>query len=132
MAVGWSGSTNTHPGDLEATGGAVGRVTKGFHVIGTGVGVADALGLARRPSATNWVPLFRYPEFLAQLDVGIVPLRACAFNRAKSWLKGLEMVACGVAFVASATPIQRWRTSAAGLARSPGQSNGNASCAGSS
>ena len=38
------------------------------------------------------------------MDIGIVPLRASAFNDAKSYLKGLEYAALGIPFVASSTP----------------------------
>lgn len=110
VRVGWAGSVDTHPGDLESTQGGVlraMRATRGFstfHVIGTGKHVRQALTLDDEPTHTGWVPLDNYPRALSALDVGIVPLRACQFNRAKSWLKGLEMAAVGVPFVASATP----------------------------
>jgi glycosyltransferase involved in cell wall biosynthesis len=110
VRVGWSGSVDTHPGDLNVTGGAVGlilheqRGTAHFSVVGTGKGVREALFLHDEPTKTGWVTLTDYPKAVAQLDLGIVPLKASAFNRAKSWLKGLEMAACGVPFVASTTP----------------------------
>jgi glycosyltransferase involved in cell wall biosynthesis len=110
LRIGWSGSTHTHPGDLETTGGAVGAVIRArgsstvFHTIGTAEGVKAALGLPSASSRTGWVPIVMYPTAVAQLDVGIVPLQANAFNRAKSWLKGLEMAALGVPFVASPLP----------------------------
>lgn len=105
--VGWSGSIDTHPTDLQVTGGAVARAVQEaaalFAVIGTGKGVRRALGLAVDPVASGWVPIEQYPEALAQLDIGIVPLDDIQFNHAKSWLKGLEMAAVGVPFVASPT-----------------------------
>ena len=42
-----------------------------------------------------------YPHQVADLDVGLVPLADNAFNRAKTWLKGMEYAALGVPFVAS-------------------------------
>lgn len=106
--VGWSGSLDTHPGDLQTTRGAIADVGRKygsrFAVIGTGRGVADALDLDGIPHASGWVDIERYPEALAQLDVGIVPLADTKFNQAKSWLKGLEMAAVGVPFVASPLP----------------------------
>ena len=45
-----------------------------------------------------------YTSSVAELGVGLVPLLDSAFNRAKSWLKGLEYAALGVPFVASPTP----------------------------
>ena len=112
MAVGWSGSVATHPGDLQVTGGAVGRALRdcpgwSFHVIGTGAGVADALGLDEEPSNTGtsgWVSFRDYPAKLAEIGVGVVPLEDSVFNRGKSALKLLEMSAVGVATVASPTP----------------------------
>lgn len=105
--VGWSGSIDTHPDDLQVTRGAVGRALRGgdarFAVVGTGKGVRKALGLDSEPIATGWLPLDRYPEAVAQLDIGIAPLELTAFNEAKSYLKGLEFAALGVAFVASPT-----------------------------
>jgi glycosyltransferase involved in cell wall biosynthesis len=105
--VGWTGSVATHPGDLEVTGGAVQRVLDEtdarFHVVGTGAGVVQRLGLDEEPSSTGWVPLDTYPVEMAQIDVGIVPLAPHPFNEAKSWLKGLEFAALGVPFVATPT-----------------------------
>lgn len=103
--VGWSGSTDTHPDDLQVTRGAVQKVLRAsgasFSVVGTGKGVRAALGLTQPPLACGWQPIDLYPSMLAQLDVGIVPLQPSRFNEAKSWLKGLEMAALGVPFVAS-------------------------------
>ena len=68
VRVGWSGSVETHPGDLEATGGALGTVlgelggVASCHVIGTGKGVKDALRLGAEPSSTGWLPLEHYPQ----------------------------------------------------------------------
>lgn len=74
-----------------------------FHVVGTGLGVQDALDLDEPPTATGWLPIEAYPEAILQFDVGIVPLAEHPFNEAKSWLKGLEFAALGVPFVASST-----------------------------
>lgn len=105
--VGWSGSIMTHPDDLQATGGGVGRAVARtgarFAVIGTGRGVQRALGLPEPPLACGWVPIEQYPTALAQLNLGVVPLELTPFNEAKSWLKGLELSAVGVPFVASPT-----------------------------
>lgn len=108
VTVGWGGSVNTHPDDLEVTGGgvaaAVAESGARFHVIGTGVGVRAALGLADEPTATGWVELADWPHALAGLDVGVVPLAATKFNEAKSALKMLEMAAVAVPCVAAPTP----------------------------
>lgn len=105
--VGWSGSVETHPDDLQQCGPAIAQVLRStgaeFAVVGTGKGVRAALGLTEAPLAAGWQSLERYPVALAQIDVGIVPLQRSAFNEAKSWLKGLEMASLGVPFVASPT-----------------------------
>lgn len=107
VIVGWTGSVDTHPDDLQVTRGSVARAIEAtgasFAVIGTGKGVQVALGLRQPPPAAGWVPLELYPEYVAQLDIGIVPLELSAFNEAKSSLKGLEYAALGVPFVASPT-----------------------------
>lgn len=108
VVVGWGGSVNTHPDDLETTEGAVAAAVVDtdarFHVVGTGVGVRTALGLADEPTATGWVELADWPHALAALDVGIVPLADSRFDEAKSALKMLEMAAVGVPSVVSPTP----------------------------
>jgi glycosyltransferase involved in cell wall biosynthesis len=48
-----------------------------------------------------------YPQGVAKITVGIVPLLESKFNDAKSYLKGMEYAACGVPFVASPTPEYR-------------------------
>lgn len=112
VRVGWAGSTATHPGDLEVTEGGVAHAIRDtgaqLTVIGTGVGVAEALRWDGDVAACGWVDLDAYPAALAGLDVGIVPLQLSTFNEAKSHLKGLEMAAVGVPFVASPTgPYRR-------------------------
>lgn len=48
-------------------------------------------------------PMNRY-HLLFQFDIGLVPLNDIPFNRAKSFIKGLEYVASGIPFVAQALP----------------------------
>lgn len=109
--IGWSGSVATHPGDLDVTGGGVAHAIRDtgaeLLVVGTGKGVADALRHDGPIRSTSWVDIDVYPQQLAMLDVGVVPLARSAFNDAKSWLKGLEMAAVGVPFVASPTEPYR-------------------------
>jgi hypothetical protein len=105
--VGWTGSIETHPDDLQVTGGGVARAIRqtgaAFAVVGTGKGVRKALGLPADPVACGWVPIGRYPYMIAELDVGIVPLELTPFNQAKSALKLSEMAACGVVPIVSPT-----------------------------
>jgi glycosyltransferase involved in cell wall biosynthesis len=109
--VGWSGSTETHPDDLQVCGNGIARALAAtgakMAIVGTGKGVKARLGLGDIPLASGWRTLGDYPDALSQFDVGIVPLELTAFNEAKSWLKGLEMAAVGVPFVAS--PTQQYR-----------------------
>lgn len=108
--IGWTGTVQTHPTDLQVTRGRVSDVLKTnglpFNVIGDGEMVATNLGLAPETSvfATGWVQLDMYYQYLYSfLDIGIVPLELSPFNQAKSYLKGLEYAALGIPFVASAT-----------------------------
>lgn len=103
---GWSGYVPTHPNDPQVMGSAAADVSRqGFQlrVIGEGVGAAAAFGVDDL-EATGWLSLGDYYREVSTLRAGVVPLADCAFNRAKSWLKGLEYAALGVPFVASPTP----------------------------
>jgi hypothetical protein len=106
--IGWTGSTDTHPGDLKVTRGMVGAVslTSGWpmHVVGTGKGVRDGLTLVEEPSSTGWVPFDKYPNYYSAIGVAIVPLAQSPFNDAKSALKMCEAAALGVPVVASPSP----------------------------
>lgn len=129
--VGWSGSTLTHPDDLQTTRGAVGAAVAearaGVFVVGTGVGVRERLALpddvplftTGDPTAsppTGWLSIHDYLSGMMSCDVGIVPLELTPFNQAKSDLKGLEFAALGVPFVASPTgPYRSLADSGAGL-----------------
>lgn len=107
--VGWSGTVRSHPNDLQQTRGAVARACAesgaSFAVVGDVRGVADAVGTV--PINLGWASLDAYPQAVANFDVGVVPLDRTNFNEAKSWLKGLEMAALGVPFVASPTSPYR-------------------------
>lgn len=105
--IGWTGTVQTHPDDLQMTRGALGQLDEEFHlhIVGDGGGVLSALNLPRTQSHhfTDWMPLEDYYDAIAGMDIGIVPLEMSPFNQAKSALKGLEMAAMGVPFVASPT-----------------------------
>lgn len=108
--LGWTGSVQTHPDDLQVTKGAVAEVLKhnglDFNVIGDGEFVATNLRLDKETKlfATGWTPLEHYYGALINyVDIGIVPLELSSFNEAKSALKGLEYAALGIPFVASPT-----------------------------
>lgn len=109
--VGWTGTLQTHPGDLEQVGGQVAKAAQRYgadvFIVGDGVGVRKALRLpgSVKMSPSGWVPLEDYYQTVADnIDVGVVPLRRNKFNNAKSCLKLMEMSALGIPTVASATP----------------------------
>lgn len=111
--IGWTGSIQTHPNDLQVTEGAVNRVAYTHEwrvrVVGTGDGVKDALGLVYPPLSTKrWVPFKRYAYEMARVEIGIVPLDLTPFNDGKSALKMMEYAACGVPVVASPTSENLW------------------------
>lgn len=112
LSVGWTGSIQTHPTDLQVTRGAVARAisertdVEHFRVVGTGHGVAKALGLDAAGiwlESAGWVDLEQYPAAMSMHGVGIVPLDDIAFNQSKSALKLMEYAALGVPVVASPT-----------------------------
>lgn len=101
--VGWPGSYHSHPNDPEVVGGAVARlVDEGaeFVMRGDSTDAGRAFGLAADPVGGP-VPIDEWPASVASLGVGIAPLADTKFNTSKSWLKPLEMSACGVPWVAS-------------------------------
>lgn len=113
VVIGWSGSLDSHPHDLEALGGAVRDVMRWvpqvrFHVIGDAEPVVQALDLdPSRVTGTGWLPFEDYHQALTEVDVAIVPLSETRFNRAKSHLKALEFSAAGAFVVTSDLPEQR-------------------------
>ena len=114
VRVGWSGTIQTHPTDLQVTKPGVNQALRDtgseLVIVGDGVGVRDALGVAKSISMTptGWVDTDDYMRTLCgAMDIGIVPLEDSQFNAAKSHLKGLEYAACGIPFVAS--PVAEYR-----------------------
>lgn len=108
--IGWTGTVQTHPDDLQVTKGAVAEVAKNnglsVGIVGDGRQVRSLLRLGPETemTATGWMPREDYYQTMADtMDIGIVPLETSPFNQAKSALKGLEMAALGIPFVASAT-----------------------------
>lgn len=113
--IGWTGSVASHPTDLLATKGAVAeavtsRIKSGRQLAMSVVGELDRVyDHLQMPSSVpsyspGWLSLDDYYEGIASsMDVGIVPLELNIFNKSKSFLKGLEMGALGIPFVASDT-----------------------------
>lgn len=107
--IGWAGNPFSHPGDLEVMGSAIHDLTFDRRARFCTIGSAKTGDIvsARHPKAIPWSKLSDYPALTASFDVGVVPLADTKFNRAKSWLKGLEYAALGVPFVAS--PTQQYK-----------------------
>lgn len=112
--VGWIGATSWRSGDLEQLRGILGpflarhglRAYHGGHLDKEDV-ESFALQADVRASLVDtrdMAPIDVYPSLFTGLDLGLVPLRDVAFNRGKSWIKGLEYAAAGVPFVASNLP----------------------------
>jgi len=101
--VGWTGAFVWHVEDLDMIRGKLSNDTP-FTLIG------DEQCQPFYPSTDIQVvpfkPLNEYPQEIAKLSVGIVPLVDNAFNRGKSALKATEYAACGVFPVMSAMPDQ--------------------------
>ena len=104
--VGWPASIHSHPNDPQVTGNALRRLMadgEHFTVLAEPQesAVERAFGLQYPPSYLGAVPLDEWPEKINKLGIGIIPLANSKFNRSKSWLKGLELAAVGVPWVAS-------------------------------
>lgn len=106
--IGWTGFTGLRIGDLDILKAFYPSIVDdfGFHHSGHQLQVpkfADEVGLPEdRVSIVNAEPYIGYyREKSFVFDIGVAPLTNVAFNRAKSWLKGLEYTAAGIPFVAS-------------------------------
>ena len=109
---GWGGGIHSHADDIPVVGNAISRlVAEGHHfrIIGPDIGVREAFRIARREDfdATGSIELAYWIAALSMLGVGIAPLAATTFNRAKSWLKPMEYAAAGVPSVVSPSPAYR-------------------------
>jgi len=62
-------------------------------------------------TVSGMVPLFEMQDAHANFDIGVVPLNDIPFNRAKSFIKGVEYAASGIPFVASALPEYEYLSS---------------------
>lgn len=106
--IGWPGTPVTHPGDLEMTGTAVQVLCQTERVRFRAIGSRTTLDVLTVPlqEYQPGVPLadLSYARAVAELDIGMVPLRRSVFNEAKSSLKMSEMAAVGVPCVVSPSP----------------------------
>lgn len=110
--LGWVGATPWRSGDVETLAGVLGpfmaqhRLTgyHGGHLEGAATYQDQADLQGHRVITKAMVPIDQYPTLFDGLGIGVVPLRDVPFNRAKSWIKGLEYAAAGVPFVAQDLP----------------------------
>lgn len=111
--VGWVGAVPWRSGDLECA--PIGswieandvRFFHGGHIAHPNVpSAASLLGCTDnvRTSTMPMQSILRYPSLFSRFNIGIVPLRDVGFNEAKSAIKGIELSAAGIPFVASALP----------------------------
>lgn len=108
--LGWTGTTQTHPMDLQVTKGRIGDLIQDykipFHIVGDGKDVQKFLHLPKETDFkfTGWVNLDKYYKTISEtFNIGIVPLEISQFNQSKSALKGLEYASLGIPFIASNT-----------------------------
>lgn len=109
---GWVGATPWRSGDLEILNPFFGEFIKQqnckFHHSGSIVNapsVSQKIGIDHNIySSEPMQPINNYPKMFRKIDVGIVPLTNVDFNKAKSFIKGLEYAAAGIPFIASPLP----------------------------
>ncbi len=110
VRVGWTGSVQTHPQDLEEIGGAMlelrRRVNFELHIVGLGTGIFEKWGVSP-DTHSGWKPISEYHLAYQHLDVALCPLHDDQFNHSKSWLKPLEAAGVGAVPVLSPTPEYR-------------------------
>jgi glycosyltransferase involved in cell wall biosynthesis len=85
---------------------------------------ADLLGVDKSLVTTEPMqPVTNLPALMKKFNIGIAPLNSVDFNRAKSYLKGLEYAVAGIPFVASDMPEYRLLSDAGvgRIASSPSQ-----------
>ena len=110
--VGWVGATPWRSNDLETLAPFFSKILRKnnmrFHHAGHTVNAPmahDQLEIdPRMCTAEPMRPILDYPKMFERIDVGIVPLSDVPFNRAKSYIKGLEYAAAGIPFVAAKAP----------------------------
>lgn len=115
---GWAGTTKSHPDDLQVTGKATQQLVDEGHqlrIVGGDRKVQAALKLTEPPQMTGSMTLDKWALTIADtMDVGMAPLSPSTFNAAKSRLKGIEMFALGIPWVASPREEYRRLTREAG------------------
>jgi len=109
---GWVGATPWRSGDLEILDPYFGKFLEEkkcrFHHSGS---IKNAPTVDKKININKNIfthepmkPIYSYPEMFRKIDIGIVPLTDVDFNRAKSFIKGLEYAAAGIPFISSPSP----------------------------
>lgn len=106
--IGWVGATPWRSSDLETLNPFVGEFIEKnklrFHHSGSIINaptVQEQMGIPVKSfSSQPMKPILTYKELFNRIDIGLVPLNTVEFNRAKSFIKGLEYAAAGVPFIA--------------------------------
>jgi glycosyltransferase involved in cell wall biosynthesis len=112
--VGWTGRPISHIGDASVIGNAAARAVVEQDALFAAWGTSSGrtfrelqIATGRRVTVPGRPLRSGYPSSVAELTVGLVPLLDSPFNRAKSWLKGIEYASLGVPFIASPLPEYR-------------------------
>jgi len=109
--IGWVGALGYRSGDIETLREWLPDFLEEHDLIFQHSGHVPSQGDFAEQSGINperlrtlpMQPMNRY-QLLFQMDIGLVPLNDIPFNRAKSFIKGLEYAASGIPFVAQALP----------------------------
>lgn len=114
ITLGWMGATGYRDsGDFAVLRGVLGPWLdrnpgcRLHHAGSVGGPTEAARAFGVRPELVTSSPMSRLedlPRLVSGYQVGLVPLADVPFNRAKSWLKGLEHAAAGIPIVATALP----------------------------
>jgi hypothetical protein len=102
--IGWPASLHSHPNDPQAMGTVMrDLIVDGaqFVAMSDPERLPEAFGVRSPIKTISHTPLDQWPKVIADIGIGIIPLANSKFNRSKSWLKGLELCAVGVPWVAS-------------------------------
>lgn len=111
--LGWVGATSHRSDDLQQITHPVSEflmrypASSFFHggAIRNSPAVPKMMGASRyQGQSLEMLSILDYPSFFERFNVGLVPLSDCAFNRSKSFCKGLEYAASGIPFLASPMP----------------------------
>lgn len=124
----WPASFGTHPNDSEPVGRHLERIVRETGVTVRSIGSEESrkvfdFAFGVESEYCDYVPIEGWPQLLASIGIAFVPLADTKFNEAKSWLKVLELSACGVPWVASPRADYRRFVQLSGhgiLARRPG------------